>query len=370
MNAIINQVSNQSIKMSKLKIKVILVVKYFTPMKRPSGILNFVLNLSDSLGKMVDLTIITWRYEKKVPRMEEKLNYKIIRTGKPFLLSSAWISRKLQPDIIIFGTGIYKVIILIPYLLIFKILTYKIPVILGQYGTMENKHAYLGNLLKPLIEKVIATNQEIYDFYMKTLGEKVVYIPPGVDIQKLNKIHSIQNNFERPIIGFFGHLNYDKGSDILFEAFQELENTKGSLVMAGEGSLLENFQKNKNTNIHIFEYLPDVKSYIKACDLLVFPFRNQVTILGLSLSAIEGMAMAKPLLVTKNPCLSVLVKNGENGYIFNNKEELEKYLKEILSSEYLLTTMGKKSFKLAQNYDIKNIASQYLKQIKEICVKK
>lgn len=346
-----------------MKPKVVLVVKYFAPMKRPSGILNFVLNLSDALGKLVDLTVVAWKFGEEVPEKERKENYTIIRVAKPFLLKSALATRKLKPDVVIYGTGIYKIILLIPYYLFFRLFTASTPTLIGQYGTMDNKFGSLTLLLKPFVKGVVSTNGEIDEFYRKKLKDKVTYIPPGVNLEKLEAVKAAKFDFERPIIGFFGHLNENKGSDILYDAFREI-SPKGTLILAGEGELSEKFQKESQKNIHVYGYLPEILTYIKACDVLVFPFRNQVTILGLSLSAIEALGMGKPLLVTDNPCLSPLVKNGENGYIFKDKEELKKLLQKIPDSDKSLTKMGKKSSLMAKEYGINEIASKYLILIK------
>jgi glycosyltransferase involved in cell wall biosynthesis len=348
-----------------MKLKVTLVVKYFVPMKRHSGILNFILNLSESLGKLVDLTIITWRYEDTFQKEEQKDGYRIIRVKNPFLLTSALAARKSKPAVIIFGTGIFKLAYLLPYFIVFRFFTVGTPVIIGQYSAMDNKFSFLGYFLKPFVNHVIASSPDIDQFYRKTLKEKVTYIPPGINIQKLQKIKRAKSEGLNPVVGFFGHLNFNKGSDILFDAFKSLRPKKGSLILAGEGKLSKAYKKNSvmDKNIFIYGYLPDVRTYIKTCDILVFPYRIQNSILGLSLSAIEAMAMGKPLLVSKNSCLLPLVQNGRNGYVFKNRDELEKNLKELMADAKLTKKMGEKSFKMAQKYDISKIALQYEKLI-------
>ena len=47
-------------------------------------------------------------------------------------------------------------------------------------------------------------------------------------------------------------------------------------------------------------------------------------------SAMEALGKGKPLIVSNNGGLSELVTQGENGYIFNNVDELSFYLKKII----------------------------------------
>lgn len=348
------------------KLKVVLVVKYFAPMKRPSGILNFAINLAKGLSELVDLTVITWRYDDNVPEEETRDGSRVIRISKPYLIKSALRTRSLRPNIIIFGTGIYRLYLLVPYFIIFRLFTLGIPVILGQYGTTNGKMPRLGYLLRPFCSRVIAASDKITSFYQKSMHRKVIYIPPAVMLDDLSGMKPVSLNYKRPIVGFFGHFNHNKGSEILFDTFTKLGPKTGTLIMAGEGDLMKKYQKQKKPNVHIFGYLPNVRSYIKACDLLVFPFRDEVTILGLSLSAMEAMAMGKPLLVSNNQCLAPLVKNGENGYIFDDQSHLEKIMTKLLSTPKSLKAMGEKSFKIAHEYDIKKIAQDYVKLIMEV----
>ncbi|MDF1498782.1 MAG: glycosyltransferase [Patescibacteria group bacterium] len=329
------------------------------------------MNLSEKIGQKTCLTIITCKFDNKNKNSEYYKNYNIIRVKHPFYISSAIKAAKLKPDLIIFGTGISELWLLLATSIVFQcfniIFSYsyssrKPRYLLYQFVDLNYKNSFLAKYVCRIFEKVICTNNSLYRFYLKhnKKKEKGFYLPPGVDLLKFYNAKSEINKKIR--IGFFGHLNYNKGSDILLNAFLKLNNDNIELFLAGLGNLEKGLKErsSKHKNIIIKGYIENIEQVIASCDLLVFPYRYSEKILGLSLSAIEGLAMGKPLIVSNNNCLRDLVEHGKNGYIFNNEKELINYLKEITKNRNNIIKFGLESEKKSREFDISMICDKLI----------
>src|SRR5680860_552450 len=197
-------------------LKIVLIVKYYYPLKRPSGILRFVMNLSEKLGKQVNLTIITCKFDKRHKSKERYNNYDIIRINSPFYIFSAIRSAKLKPNLIIFGTGISKLWLLLAVSIIFRSLNVissrfykhkKSTFVLYQFVDLNYNHKFLTKYIYKVFKKVICTNKSLYNFYLnKNHKDSIFFIPPGVNLAKFHHIKYKINDKIR--IGFFGHLSY------------------------------------------------------------------------------------------------------------------------------------------------------------------
>ncbi|MFZ2970795.1 MAG: glycosyltransferase family 4 protein [Minisyncoccia bacterium] len=354
-------------------LNIVLIVKYYYPLKRPSGILRFVMNLSEKLGRISNLTIITCKFDKKHESSERFKGYGIIRVNSPFYISSAIEAAKLKPDLVIFGTGIPKPWLLFFVLLIFKktkaIFSYLYGgpigrIFLYQFVELEYKYRFFAGQIGKIVNKVICTNRYIYSYYSKNgKSGNAIYLPPGIDLAKFYNIKNRTN--EKIRVGFFGHLSYNKGSDMLLNSFLKLNNGNIELLLAGLGNLEDELKKRslKHENIFIRGYIDNIEDAIASCDLLVFPYRHSEMILGLSLSAIEGLAMGKPLLVSDSNCLRDLVIHGKNGYVFNNEDELTGHLSELTEDRNKLRAFGLRSKEKSSEFDIDLICDKLIDAI-------
>ena len=80
-------------------------------------------------------------------------------------------------------------------------------------------------------------------------------------------------------------------------------------------------------------------------------------------SAMEAMALGKPLIVSNLGGLPEMVINEKNGYIFNNKLELKESLNKIysLSSEQYSEFCNNSLYMAREKYDINNYISKLVK---------
>ena len=135
---------------------------------------------------------------------------------------------------------------------------------------------------------------------------------------------------------YFGRLSKEKGIDLLIESFK---NVKSVLYIVGKGPEENNLKKLVNElNLHNkviflgFKSGEELNKIIYNSKAVILPSQRYEN--G-PYSAIEALSLGKPLIVSNYGGLPELI--DENGYVFNNKLELELYLKEfclISKSEY------------------------------------
>jgi len=348
-------------------IKIVYINKYFFPMERHSGILNFSYDLCNNLAQRFDLDVISWKYSKDVKSMENFSNYSVRRVEAPFRLRSAYLVKHLRPDLIILGSGIKYPEILLLITLFLKLVCLSIPLIVYQHNIPSFSIIPLFRFLNKICVGFWFSNPFIKEQIVRRIYKKAVYVPVGVDPGRLEMIPAKKGS-DSIRIGYFGHLNKSKGVDRLIKAFLKLDPENCELFIAGTGSLMQELKELKagRENVRICGYCHEVVSYIKSCDILVFPYRDATSILGVSLSCLEAMTFGKPIIASNNISLVPLVRHNYNGFIFNRDEELIHYLKLIIEDEEKRKMMGKRSKEISKEYSISKIVTQIGKMIEEV----
>lgn len=134
------------------------------------------------------------------------------------------------------------------------------------------------------------------------------------------------------VFGFIGRLVGDKGINELVTAFTKLtqnySNIKLLLIGAGEEHLdpiksetLDQIQTNKN--ILAVGFQDDVKPFIVAMDLFVFPSYRE----GFGLSVMEANAMGVPAISSNIMGCNEIIEEGINGFLFPPKDAVALYEK-------------------------------------------
>ncbi len=347
--------------------RVVYINKYFFPMQRHSGIMNFAYDLSNNLAQKFDLEVISWKYSKGLKSIEDLTDYRLRRVGKPFRLKSAYVLKRLQPDLIILGSGIKYPEILLFVTLFVKLINPSIPIIIYQHSITKSPKISLTWFFNRICAGFWFSNPFIKDKILKRLFEKAIYVPVGIDPARLKKPSSIKKKgIVR--IGYFGHLNKAKGVDRLLEAFLKLDLENCELFMAGEGPLTEKLKElaGGRKDVYINGYFREVISYINSCDILVFPFRDAASILGLSLSCLEGISLGKPIIASNNITLTPIVRHKYNGFIFDRNDDLVHYLKLLVEDEKKREIMGRRSKEISEEYSIKKVVKRISNIIEEV----
>ncbi|MCX6348493.1 MAG: glycosyltransferase family 4 protein, partial [Candidatus Aureabacteria bacterium] len=166
-------------------------------------------------------------------------------------------------------------------------------------------------------------------------------------------------------IGYFGHFQPHKAPDLVLQVFQKLNPGNAELLLQGEGAM-GNALREKAAgwkNIVIQGYLAEVDSWIRSCDLIVLPYRSAVSVLGYSRVALEALAAGVPLLTTMNPAVAPLIREGINGFVCRDENELKERMAEVCLDAELRKKLSRGAAASSGEFDIANVARRYREMI-------
>ncbi len=198
-------------------------------------------------------------------------------------------------------------------------------------------------------DKIIVSTKDYFQdhFLFKKFQNKIEELPFSVNTEKfipqekdlkLVEEYKLKDKKVLIFVGGLDKAHYFKGVDILLKAFQKLSN-EYALIIIGEGILKKNYkQQAKKLNIAnrvIFTggiKNEDLIRHYNLADCLILPSINQGEAFGIV--QIEAMACGKPVIVSNLLGVRTVLKNGETGFTFENKnvDYLVKKINKLFSS--------------------------------------
>lgn len=220
------------------------------------------------------------------------------------------------------------------------------------------------------IDKFIVPSIYTYSFYRKMgiPASKCVRCFNASEIEKKEYSRDIVRTSlsigqKEKIILYFGRLEEYKGINELIKVFNRIDVKSWHLVVCGPGKPSINF---KNSNIHFMGSIdPDKRGYYySAADLFILPNTYNKKIEPWGLTVNEAMSFGLPVLVTEATGSGVdLVFHGVNGFIMsssNLEDEMEFYIRLILSNSDMMNRMSENSLKIISNYTFENMARAFV----------
>lgn len=207
------------------------------------------------------------------------------------------------------------------------------------------------------------------DFYKKKLEEanftksKIVTLRNPLEIKELDSKSFVNGNY----ILYFGRLSKEKGVLTLIKAMKDI-NYPLYIVGTGpiENELKQYVEENNLTNIKFWGYQTGgtLNNLILGSKVVVLPsewYENG------PYSAMEAMAIGKPLIVSSLGGLPELVQDGKNGYIYNKDIELaEKIIKTVSLNDDEYLKMSNASYLMAkQLFNADEYVEKLLKLLEE-----
>lgn len=217
--------------------------------------------------------------------------------------------------------------------------------------------------------KIIAVNVDLKTkaIELGAQSDKIVVLPDGVDINKFKPMpkKTLRLKMGLPddfLVLFVGSLYPLKRVDRLIKISARLTpDFRFHLVIVGDGSERSNLETLVRQmgleNVIFTGNIPndEVPFYMAASDVLVLPSESE----ALPTCVQEAMACGLPVVTNNVGGLPDLITNGANGYLANNEMEMEKCLRQLMSSPELVASMGGKALDFArQNLSIDRIADQ------------
>jgi len=210
------------------------------------------------------------------------------------------------------------------------------------------------------VDKIVALNSFIEQYLKKEGLTNVVKIPNGINIEEL----TLKSGDENHIL-YAGRFDWNKNVCSLVNVFALMHKLHSDytlyLVGAGpEEKKIRSLVKEKGIQscVKIIPWMPRSKlmKLMSKCSVFVLPSFFEVN----PVVVLEAMASAKPVIARANMGTVDIIVHGENGYLYNNDEELREYLETLLSDDNLRKKIGRNARgTVEQEYTFPKIAGKY-----------
>jgi glycosyltransferase involved in cell wall biosynthesis len=175
--------------------------------------------------------------------------------------------------------------------------------------------------------RIVAISHALSDFVVEVEGadrSSVVTIHYGLDPWPLagGSVAATRAALgcpeEGPLIGVAGRLIEQKGIDVLLDAYPSVvaRHPAAHLVIVGDGHLraalaVRAARLNLDGRVTFAGWIPDARSVMPACDVMVMPSRWE----GFGLVALEAMIASRPLVASDVDALPEIVQHGATGLL-------------------------------------------------------
>lgn len=223
----------------------------------------------------------------------------------------------------------------------------------------------LGSWLIRNSSKLIATTEDNAQEYEKIGAKKdrIVTIPNGIELGSyfnINKKTEKKLKEDDDILLFVGRLEWHKGvRDVLEIMPKILERTPAKFIIVCEdygskSELVELAKKLKiNENIVFTGKISrrDLIAIYRQSSIFVFPSKNE----NFGVVLLEAMVTRTLCIAYSIPSVRSVIKNGENGILVKDKEELLDKILYYLTNADERREIENNALKYVRKYDVKNI---------------
>ncbi len=276
---------------------------------------------------------ITW---KKVRNEVEKTDIIFVQTQGPIGMRAVVLGKILKKPIISYVHSI-------EWELFSKSMPYMRPIV-KFFTKLYAKFLY--NMSDMLFVPFLELKEIMRRYGIKS--PEMVVVRLGTDVEKFKPAEDkfkakekIGIDPERFVIGFTGRISREKSLKTLIHAFKELqkEYKNLSLLVVGKGVEKIETELKISKNIIAVGKRDDIVPYLQAMDVFVMPSLTETT----SLSTIEAMSCAVPVVVTPVGYVKSYVKDKFNGLVFpvGNSLVLKLKLKQLIEDNTLREMLSK-----------------------------
>jgi len=200
--------------------------------------------------------------------------------------------------------------------------------------------------------------------------EKIKVIPNGVDLKEFNP-GEYRKTEEKRIV-FVGRLFPNKGIQYLIEAAPVILSRYPNVefIIIGKGPMEAELKKliGRLNLEHAFRFLgivPSVSEIMRQCNIFVRPSLTE----GMPLTILEAMACGLPVIASKIPGTSEIVKDGETGILIKpgDVKQLSNAIIKLIEDEDYARRIKERAYEFIKNhYSWDRIAEEYLKTYNEV----
>lgn len=252
----------------------------------------------------------------------------------------------------------------------------------GHYINCIKNKCVKNSILKSVLGAIEGEYYRVNEFYTKKIDFIITpsefyrqkLIEDGISGEKIQSMHNFVNLNEYDISRedkgyafYFGRLSKEKGILNLLEAFRRLEG--GMLYIAGEGperkkieEIIERDKLQERVKLLGFLNSNKIKEYVANARFIVVP---SIWYENCPYSVMETLAIGKPVIGAKIAGIPELVKDEQNGllYNYNDVDELSRKMSRLYKNVDLAEKLGDNAKKMAQKLYSKEIYYNKVNQI-------
>jgi len=187
--------------------------------------------------------------------------------------------------------------------------------------------------------------------------ESIHVLPHGVDTSYFQPMENVES--EPSTIGFFGaYHHYPNVDAVLYFVSKIFPIIKERLpavhfYVIGIHPPKELLELNDRADITVTGFVPDIRTALANCSVIVAPVRLG---LGMRVKMLEAMAMGKPVVATELACEGLDVLDGQHVIISQKEDSFAESVCYLLQDRNCRESLGKEARKLVEeNYDYQNI---------------
>ena len=226
---------------------------------------------------------------------------------------------------------------------------------------------FLLSLLPWFVIRKILGNMNIvilpnFYLYKKLKLRNAMVINIGIDINEFSKKNKSYSG-QKIIVAYIGHPAVNKGIIEVAKIFSKLDNRKFRKVMfLSSLSINLDYLKKIDQDIEIFGPQKNIVDIYNFIDILMLPYRHEISSISVPLVLIEAMACEVPIIASDLPHIKEV---GRDALIYVKPFDVEKFVNKI---DYLANNlekrleMGKKARDIVvKYYNEKKMLSEYRK---------
>lgn len=231
--------------------------------------------------------------------------------------------------------------------------------------------------LKKFCDKVIVTSRYLADHYRTSLGQKVVNVPPPIDVERYGPRETLSARKclglppDEILVGYIGNPSYHRGAFDLLKAFEYVKDAR--LVMtfsrtsASDEITLNTYLKKLGDTVTILGTLNHPEVFYNAVDMLVLPFKRPYAVTEPPLTVLEALSSGTPLITTPVGAIKEVTSHGYNAvHIKSSFNDIGAAIQMLSGDENLRDRLRLNSRASAMQFSLENVGRKILRVYKDL----